>query len=258
MATGQESRSLTRAASSRIELASILAMFDQVTTWAHFTGDEYSRPGVSVTLSAALEDGVLPSDLPKSGEEIEIRARLVTTGRTLGFASAQCVSGDGTVLASGTHHKYLPMDAVTKYWNFLFSRPLMPLALGYLNGQAYTAMTNDPDRGSASPFSSIEDVLDCSVENDGSLRVVPERFCGNPMGSVHGGFTAMLGAEATGAPSTCVSISASYLGAGKLGVGHEASSRTQTRPGGDDITSVVVYRDGKDDSPIFSGQYQCL
>ena len=30
----------------------------------------------------------MPSDLPKSGDEVEIRAKLVTSGRTLGFASA--------------------------------------------------------------------------------------------------------------------------------------------------------------------------
>ena len=52
--TGSVSKAMTRAASSRIELASILAMFDQVTTWTHFTGDKYSRPGVSVTLSAVF------------------------------------------------------------------------------------------------------------------------------------------------------------------------------------------------------------
>ena len=68
----------------------------------------------------------------------------------------------------------------------------------------------------------------------------------------------MLGAEATGSPSDCCAISASYLGAGKLNVGHTAAARKLGRQGGDGVTSVLVFRDDKDEVPIFSGNYQCM
>ena len=121
----------------------------------------------------------MPSDLPKSGDEVEIRAKLVTSGRTLGFASAQFVGSDGRILASGTHHKYLPMDAMNKYWNTIFSPYLEPLALGFMAGHAKTSRDADPDRGSHSPFDSIEELLSCEEDADRDLCVVPGKFCGN-------------------------------------------------------------------------------
>lgn len=253
---GPVSSSLTRSGDGRLEVASALAMFDQVTTWSCFTGDKYCRPGVSVTLNAWLDQGVVPEDLPLAGEMIEIKARLVQSGRVLGFMEAELRDcNSGKLLVKGNHHKYLPMDAMTKFWNLLFSPQFKHLpGMTFMNFSIDQAMKKNPDRGSNIGVSSLEELLDLESNADGTTVIFkPTKIHGNPMGSVHGGASVIVGAEAAGNANKIHGISASYLGAGKLGVPLLASRTALEKD--NNTTNVSIYRDDRPSSPIFIANY---
>lgn len=257
---GNVSPSLVRK-NGRLEMPAVLALFDEISTWVFFTGDKTSRPGVSVKLSATLADGISTQDLPRVGENIEVRASFVQSGRTLGFATAQLVDGgSGKLLASGDHHKHLPMSAMNPFWDTLFSPPLKSGAIWYLNDQAKRAASSRP---SVSCPESLEDLFGDAFsrtdDDDGSSIFSADIHHCNPMGSMHGGFTAMLGAESAGIAPHCRSLVCSYIGAGKRGkqlrtaVEHRTASSSL---GQGNVALAQVFCDEKSkDKPIFAAEY---
>lgn len=75
-------------------------MVDVVSTAALVT--QCDHPGVSVNIDVAY---MSPGP---AGEEVQVDARVVKVGANLAFMEVTVTSGDGKVVAKGSHTKYLP------------------------------------------------------------------------------------------------------------------------------------------------------
>eukprot|EP00602_Paraphysomonas_sp_CaronLab_P003134 CAMPEP_0185038916 /NCGR_PEP_ID=MMETSP1103-20130426/35175_1 /TAXON_ID=36769 /ORGANISM="Paraphysomonas bandaiensis, Strain Caron Lab Isolate" /LENGTH=361 /DNA_ID=CAMNT_0027577579 /DNA_START=48 /DNA_END=1133 /DNA_ORIENTATION=+ len=107
-----------------LDLASVLALADEITTVLVVCKDKTFRPGVSVSLS-----GELYCDDIKAGQHIIIEAFATKIGGTLGFTEIYFTSiKDQLTLARATHVKYLKMGFI---WDLV--SPLIPLAIGLLD-----------------------------------------------------------------------------------------------------------------------------
>lgn len=102
-------------------LSAIVAMVDEVTTWASICKDKSRRAGVSISLEAQLVEQDRP---PVAGNELIFSAKVEKVGRTLGFQSCEVhETGSGRLVARGYHTKMLDMG---RAWNLAFG-PLLPV-----------------------------------------------------------------------------------------------------------------------------------
>jgi acyl-coenzyme A thioesterase PaaI-like protein len=102
-------------------LSAIVAMVDEVTTWASICEDRSRRAGVSISLEAQLVEQDRP---PVAGDELVFSAKVEKVGRNLGFQSCEVHDAmSGRLVARGYHTKALDMG---RAWNMAFG-PLLPV-----------------------------------------------------------------------------------------------------------------------------------
>ena len=103
-------------------LSAIVAMVDEVTTWASIGKDKSRRAGVSISLEAQLVEQDRP---PVAGDELVFSAKVEKVGRTLGFQSCEVHEArSGRLVARGYHTKMLDMGWA---WNLAFGPLLLPV-----------------------------------------------------------------------------------------------------------------------------------
>ena len=102
-------------------LGAVVALVDEVTTWASLCVDRHHRPGVSISLEAELSQQQRP---PVEGDQLIFAARVEKLGRTLGFQSCEIHdAATGRRVARGYHTKMLDMG---RAWSLMLG-PLFPL-----------------------------------------------------------------------------------------------------------------------------------
>ena len=79
-----------------------LALFDELNTSSFLFHDRLSRPGVSIVLNVEMLQSI------RSGQRVSISFSSDKIGKTLGFSSMTMKSTEGTLLARGSHIKFLP------------------------------------------------------------------------------------------------------------------------------------------------------
>lgn len=102
-----------------LEIGSILALTDQITSVLIMCADKNHRPGVSIKLSGSIHSCNDPNTFKalECGKSIVIKAKIIKLGATLGFANMSVYSPDGKILATCNHIKYLKTGII---WdNFL-------------------------------------------------------------------------------------------------------------------------------------------
>ena len=88
-------------------LSGIIALIDDLTTYATIIKDSKSRPGISIHLSASLTPYGL-MNLPTPGNELDVYVKVVKIGKRLGFLDAFVVCTDtNCIIATGKHTKFL-------------------------------------------------------------------------------------------------------------------------------------------------------
>ena len=108
-------------AKNTMPLSAVVALVDEVTTWASLCADRSHRPGVSISLEAELSQQDRP---PVEGDELVFAARVEKIGRTLGFQSCEIHdAATGRPVARGYHTKMLDMG---RAWSLMLG-PLFPL-----------------------------------------------------------------------------------------------------------------------------------
>ena len=102
-------------------LSAVLAIVDEVTTWASMGDDRHMRPGVSISLETELVEQDRP---PIAGDVLVFAARVEKMGRSIGFQSCEVTCAtSGRRVARGYHVKMLDMG---RAWSLAFG-PLLPL-----------------------------------------------------------------------------------------------------------------------------------
>ena len=124
-----------------LPLGALVALIDEVTTWVSMGSDRHIRPGVSISLEAALSE---QDRAPVAGDVLVFSARVEKMGRTLGFQSCEVHdAATGRRVAHGYHSKFLEMG---KLWNLALG-PLFPFTdrIGQMVGTARPAPHIDPN-----------------------------------------------------------------------------------------------------------------
>ena len=216
-----------------VDLATILAVFDEVSTWALFGADRTRRPGVSVSLSATAhwstqrgfeEPRRSPTTTvapPRCGENLEVVTTVQQLGRTLGFLSVElrrplgdakspATSGmpqQSELIASGRHVKYLPMPGLGPRglvaWDWVFHPAAAPLAKALIKPSKEASDAPSVSSSLDSWFASLEPLSgeqlgeEISISSEGKSFIFESSLDHrNGMGTTHGGCQAILAAGA--------------------------------------------------------------
>ncbi|KAJ1411750.1 hypothetical protein B484DRAFT_402526 [Ochromonadaceae sp. CCMP2298] len=179
--------------------AAIMALFDEISTYACLAKDKTHRPGVSVHLSTEIVQSV------KAGEEVTIYTRCDKVGKTLAYCSLEVLDSRGQLVASGKHIKHLPMGL---HWDIINHPLLVPYTLYYYEnflankgreaqqggGQGEQGGKNDFHRATVpASFPSLEGVgqvfelLGLQVEGGGAFNMTVSKPTSNLLGNMHGG-----------------------------------------------------------------------
>jgi acyl-coenzyme A thioesterase PaaI-like protein len=106
-------------------LGAVVALVDEVTTWASMGSDRQFRPGVSISLEAALIDADRP---PQAGDVLVFAAQVDKCGRAIGFQSCEVLdAASGRRIAHGQHTKMLDMGRAWSLLSGPLFGPLLPL-----------------------------------------------------------------------------------------------------------------------------------
>ena len=173
-------------ASKMLPLSGYLALFDDFTTNAIFTEDKKTRPGVSISLSAHL--GSQYKDhrngsvgvLPKSGDDIEFKIRVIKIGNLLGFAQGKAICcKTGNIVAHGNHVKYLPGSFLSE----MVLGPLLPLS-----NWMVTNLYSKKDKKLDNAEMTVDDALDLKIDylpENGRIPFQVKKYHHNPWGTLH-------------------------------------------------------------------------
>jgi hypothetical protein len=124
-------------------LSGYLALFDDFTTLALILEDDKARPGLSISLSAALNDNNNHVLLPSAGMEVDVHVKVTKVGNKFGFAQAKAICLESqTIIASGTHVKYLNTGSLQWMQNILMSSNILPWT-AWLSQKIYKANNNN-------------------------------------------------------------------------------------------------------------------
>lgn len=177
--------------------SSILALFDELSTFSIMAKDKSHRPGVSVHLSTEIFQTIYPQ------ETLTMFVKGDKIGKTLGFCSLEVFNRDGKLIARGKHIKYLPMGF---FWDFLNYAFILPIALNIYELLMKTAYFSNilknkkhlNDDKNVDPqeveifneFNVISDKENKYHRNQSYVNVTPSLM--NAMGALHGGAAAMI------------------------------------------------------------------
>lgn len=161
---------------STFPLASFLAVFDDVTTWALVMEDRLTRPGVSTHLSVERVGGAWTHG------EVNVIARVTKVGNAFGYANvrAECVD-TGQVICSGRHTKFF----VKNGW--LRDVALRPQVMPWTKWVAEKM----EEKKLGWSVEDVEWALERTDNGKHGKFVVGKEHC-NPYGTCHGGCQAIL------------------------------------------------------------------
>jgi hypothetical protein len=212
--------------SSTVDLSAVLAVFDEVSSWAFFDADRTHRPGVSVHLSAVAQyrspdsnlwsagnDGAAVGGVgllraPEVGEPLDVVVHAPQCGRSLGFVSVELRRGSN-VLVTGKHVKALPMPGLgpgkLMPWDVVFAPALgaLPMHLLLKTGRrAESGLSTGEGEVARAWFADLRPTTtrtDAISVGGGGARTTWAAALAtttdaqvNGMGTTHGGFQAML------------------------------------------------------------------
>ena len=230
---------------SYLPLSVLLAIVDEVTSWASVGVDPARRPGVSIDLNAALAAGRVP---PRAGDHLVFLARSRRMGRTLGFQTCEVRTGSGELVATARHTKLLDMG---RAWGIAFGAGF-DLTRGLL--RAFGSV----DRPLPTLSPTVGGLLRpeaCEVEGEaGGVGRAMERHrvAGgmlNEVGLLFGGCQALLHERAAGLAADCAvghgglvlgAMSVTYLAAAKRGQSVEARATARAAWGGESTSGLVA------------------
>ncbi len=214
-----------------LPLSSMLAIADDVTTWAAVGADRYSRPGVSVELSLTRSR----ARPVRAGDRIVVSPLVTKLGRAMAFLRATVSDAEtGDLVATCRHTKYVHMGAG---WDLLFgpgsavAKVLLPLVGRRAAAEAGGASAAQPLVSLGSSVRALGDGSSTGVASfacDAGHFNLPAEFGGG----MHGGCQAVVhelaAAEAAEAAAEAAAetrrgrlalqeMSVSYLSSGKVG-----------------------------------------
>lgn len=201
-----------------LPVSSVIAIFDDLSTYSFLVKDRNCRSGVSVDLSAELL-----RDIP-TGSTIHVVSHVSKLGKSIGFSDLHMYNEKNELVARGYHTKYLPMGAAwdiishpavlestlklyesvfLKYQDMPIGRALARLALGGHNkkivlpeflgvGSVFDAFGLHPITAQKSGIlnkNKYRHTLEVVENNEFSFSVLP--FMCNIRGFQHGGSVAM-------------------------------------------------------------------
>ena len=170
-----------------LSLPILLALCDEVTSWASISADATLRPGVSVVLSAEL----LRAAPIVASERLRFESKVRKVGKTLSFLDVAVSTEAGEPIAAGRHLKFVDMGLA---WNLAFGPRLYPLTRALARATARDPAAPEPD---LSP--DLATLIDYARETraHAGRDTVTGRFkCDhrhlNDVGGVHGGYQALM------------------------------------------------------------------
>eukprot|EP00041_Stephanoeca_diplocostata_P015826 m.303815 g.303815 ORF g.303815 m.303815 type:complete len:350 (-) comp20170_c0_seq14:1849-2898(-) len=177
-----------------LPLCTVLALFDDISTYSIILADRTQRAGASLSLDARM---LGPSIKP--GEEVIFRSFAAKVGKVVGFADCQVVrmvDNEKEVIAEGRHVKYLPMGIL---WDCAFRWVTLERVLGMMarmRGTKHSSSSSDaPDSLEVFPVRVVY-TEDGDAGDTGATRVSGTVVSGpqhaNPFGNAHGGWIACV------------------------------------------------------------------
>jgi acyl-coenzyme A thioesterase PaaI-like protein len=166
------------------------ALFDEFSSLSTILSDRTSRSGVSIVLSAENYQNTPPNS------EVLIVSKALKIGKTIGFSEIKMFDSEKTLVASGSHIKFLDAG---KVWDVLMSPTLFPFVVNLIDspfmkqfllsrGIYYPPpppLCDANETGSLYPLLGLQSVTPSSY----SLTVQPHFT--NPNKTFHGGAVAM-------------------------------------------------------------------
>lgn len=167
-----------------LPFSGLVALFDEVTTWAIVCVDRDRRPGVSTWLYAERASNEIYNGIYLGpGNTIDFVARVTKVGKVFGFTEVEAIDVDsGKVIATGRHVKYLPGSLIQS----IMLGPLLPLSKLICDNFMQTYSTSEP-------LTSMDDLLEMKdLSQDYKFgKLCLGKFHNNPHGTFHGGSQAI-------------------------------------------------------------------
>lgn len=107
---------------SRFAAGAIMAVFDEVSTYATTMKDKTHRPGLSVHLSTEILQNVY------AGEEVTVLTQADKLGKSIGFCSMELLNKKGELVARGKHIRFLQMGMT---FDLIAHRWMLPWTITY-------------------------------------------------------------------------------------------------------------------------------
>jgi acyl-coenzyme A thioesterase PaaI-like protein len=197
----------------QVSASALLAVFDELSTYALMTRDKTCRGGVSIQLSAEILEPCVVDD------QVKFNLKVDKAGKSIGFCSMEVLDANGRVIGRGKHIKFMPMGVL---YDLLFGPVLLPFtvwALGFFADMILGRQAKEGARSSSSSSSgdSVVGVVggmyrrlglveQHSTPAEASLWQIPEGssvygvkvkpFMRNLLGAMHGGAIASAVEEA--------------------------------------------------------------
>lgn len=188
-----------------ISNAAVMAIFDELSTYACFVYDKTTRGGVSVHLNSEL---IHPAPV---NEEVVIITKADKIGKSLAYCSMEMRNVKGDLLARGKHIKYMPMGWI---WDVLGHPLILPWVIFFydkfykgkfstpLDNVVFTPRTDvvDSHEGIAQVFENMSveksDILPAENAPERVYKINVKPQFKNRFGSFHGGAAAIAIEEA--------------------------------------------------------------
>ena len=168
--------------SGTLPLPILLALCDEVTSWASISADATLRPGVSVVLSVEL----LRAAPIVATERLRFESKVRKMGKTLSFLDVAVSTEAGEPVAAGRHLKFVDMGLA---WNLAFGPRLYPLTRTLARVTARDATATEPKL--CPDLASLVDYTRVGADAGGGTRAGRfecDRRHLNDVGGVHGGY----------------------------------------------------------------------
>ena len=169
---------------STVSLSTYLSLLDDVTTWALMCAKpQQPRPGVSTSFQCdwgpAAHLGMLP------GSVVDIIATVTKVGKNLGFVRAEVRDVEtGNLVCYGSHTKFLPLG---RWLDFALS-PVGQWMMGLYAKWMISPKSLQQHR--MIPLCEMFDTLHFDTHTRAYFTASRDHL--NPVGSLHGGFQAIL------------------------------------------------------------------
>lgn len=177
--------------SSFLAASSLIATFDELSTYQLMMNDKASRPGVSVSLSCDIFGSIAPD------ETVTLNLKTDKIGMRLAFCSMTVENAAGKLVAQGSHIKFVSMGW---QWDMLNHPLLLPISRymitnygDHIHSKLFKKLDPLPsfDPSSAARVGWAFDQLISTNKNKDTFLFPANKVFINYMGGVHGGAIAM-------------------------------------------------------------------